>query len=172
MSTNSSLRDSFGLPAPIPTVGTTRSFSERRITHRLVRTGPFASRVSVARRLREEGLTLKEAHIAITELAERDYTICELPDDVDLQQLSDDLSRLDVGLRRPLTQPEPATYLTEVRTRHNLTQRQFADHLGLDLRTLQNWEQGRNRPDPAILTLVRIFDRNPGLVADAIFEPL
>jgi DNA-binding transcriptional regulator YiaG len=137
-----------------------------------VRTGPFAHRISVVHRLRDQGLSLKAAHTAITELAEFDHTICLLPEDANLDTLVTDLAKLDVGLRRNAVMLAPCDYLRDVRMRHSLSQSQFAVRIGVQLGTLQNWEQGRNRPDPAILTLVRIFDRNPSLVADALFEPL
>ncbi len=54
-----------------------------------------------------------------------------------------------------------------MRTRHGLSQREFAELLGIDIDTLQNWEQGRNRPDPAALNLVMAFDKSPELIAQA-----
>jgi DNA-binding transcriptional regulator YiaG len=115
---------------------------------------------------------LRAAHAAITALAASSVTICETPEDVDLDAVAAALAPLNVALRRSTVVPEPAAFLVEVRTRHGLSQRQFADRLGFDVRTLQNWEQGRNKPDAAILNLVRIFDRDPSIVADAMFEPL
>ena len=47
-----------------------------------------------------------------------------------------------------------------------------AEGLGFDLRTLQNWEQRRNKPDAAAISLIRLFDRDPGLVHGAIYEPV
>jgi len=137
-----------------------------------VRTGPIDQPISVSRRLREAGLSMRAAYNALNALVETSRAICDLPVDVDLDSLAADLAVLNVALRRRRAHPEPAAFLAEVRSRHGLSQRQFADRLGFDVRTLQNWEQGRNRPDPAILNLVRIFDRDPRIVADAIFEPL
>jgi hypothetical protein len=37
---------------------------------------------------------------------------------------------------------------------------------------LQNWEQGRNRPDPAAASLAMMFDRAPDLVEELISEPI
>jgi DNA-binding transcriptional regulator YiaG len=134
--------------------------------------GPFERPIDASRRLRMAGLSMREAYHAVTALAAGLPAMCEIPIDVDVADLARDLTAMNVSLRRRTAAPEPNSYLVDVRTRHNLTQRQLADHLGFDLRTLQNWEQGRNRPDPAILNLVRVFDRNPQIVADALFEPL
>jgi len=44
--------------------------------------------------------------------------------------------------------------------------------MGIDVRTLQNWEQGRNRPDPAVLGLMRIFAHAPDVFEEALSEPV
>jgi putative transcriptional regulator len=75
-------------------------------------------------------------------------------------------------LRRRREIADPAAHLVAVRTRHRLSQRQFADRLGFDVRTLQNWEQGRNRPDSAVLALVTLFDRDPAAVEFPLFAPV
>jgi putative transcriptional regulator len=46
----------------------------------------------------------------------------------------------------------------------------FAEVLGLDIDTLQNWEQGRNKPDWATLNLVMVYDKAPELIEQAAFE--
>ena len=62
--------------------------------------------------------------------------------------------------------------ISELRARHGLSQREYADLLGIDVRTLQNWEQGRNRPDPAALSLMRIFAHAPAVFEEALSEPI
>ena len=56
--------------------------------------------------------------------------------------------------------------------RHGLSQREFAQLLGLDIDTLQNWEQGRNKPDAAALSLVLAFDKAPDVIEAAVLEPV
>ncbi len=86
--------------------------------------------------------------------------------------ISHDLPALQVHLERRRAFPEPATFLSEIRARHRLSQRDFADALGFDVRTLQNWEQGRNTPDRAVLLLAALFDRDPDSVTRMVFEPV
>jgi len=38
------------------------------------------------------------------------------------------------------------------------------------MNTLQNWEQGRNKPDAAALNLVMAFDNAPDLIEQTAFE--
>jgi putative transcriptional regulator len=47
-----------------------------------------------------------------------------------------------------------------------LSQSQFAQLMGVSLRTLQEWEQGRRSPSGAARTLLAIAERNPQALLD------
>ena len=171
MSTNSELRARLERLGPVRDAAPPPSYSGEQISVALRRIGPFTQRISVAHRLRAAGLTLKEAHLAITRLADGNHAVCSLAKEIDLTELGRDLRILDVQIakRRPVA---GYAMIAAVRARHGLTQREFAELLGFDVRTLQNWEQGRNRPDAAAINLVRAYDRSPQLIEDAVFEPV
>ena len=53
---------------------------------------------------------------------------------------------------------------SEARTRVGLTQAGFAKLLGVSVRTLQDWEQGRREPTGAAQTLLRVAEQHPSVL--------
>ncbi len=51
--------------------------------------------------------------------------------------------------------------VSAIREKTGLSQRQFAQLLGVSVRTLQDWEQGRRAPSGAARTLLRIAEKHP-----------
>ena len=51
--------------------------------------------------------------------------------------------------------------VAEVRQKTGLSQSKFAALLGVSIRTLQDWEQGRRMPSGAARTLLLIAHKNP-----------
>ena len=71
-----------------------------------------------------------------------------------------DLNRGKAG--RIITIPPVA----EIRQNVGLSQSRFATLLGVSVRTLQDWEQGRRLPSGAARTLLQIAHRNPEALLD------
>lgn len=59
---------------------------------------------------------------------------------------------------RELHQPAPAQ---EIRAQLQLSQSAFAGLMGVSVRTVQDWEQGRREPRGAARTLLRIAQQRP-----------
>lgn len=55
-----------------------------------------------------------------------------------------------------------------IRKSANVSQAQFARLIGVNLRTLQNWEQGRTRPTGPALALLKIVASNPRSAIEAL----
>ena len=56
------------------------------------------------------------------------------------------------------------------RARLGLSQGQFAQLLGISVRTLHNWEQGRRKPPRAACVLLRVALRHPEIVLAAVAD--
>lgn len=55
-----------------------------------------------------------------------------------------------------------------VRDSLHVSQSEFALMIGVSVRTLQNWEQGRRKPEGPAKALLRVASRNPKAVLDAL----
>ena len=71
-----------------------------------------------------------------------------------------ELKRGDYG--RVINIPDVAT----VRAKTGLSQARFAALLGVSVRTLQDWEQGRRAPSGAARTLLLVAHKNPSALLD------
>jgi len=56
--------------------------------------------------------------------------------------------------------------VTSIREKTGLSQPRFAELLGVSVRTLQEWEQGRRAPSGAARTLLLIAEKNPQALLD------
>ncbi len=73
------------------------------------------------------------------------------------------------GVRKPsrtfvIEDPNPKA----IRERLGLSQSRFASIIGVSVRTLQNWEQGRREPEGPAKALLRVVDREPQAVLHAL----
>ena len=58
------------------------------------------------------------------------------------------------------TLKEPASPQT-IRTNLDLSQSEFASLMGVSVRTVQEWEQGRRKPSGSAVALLRIVEQKP-----------
>ena len=63
-----------------------------------------------------------------------------------------------------------AQHILALRKRMKLSRQRFADRFGLDVRAVQDWEQGRRVPNRAARVLLTVIERNPEAVAGALEE--
>ena len=61
-----------------------------------------------------------------------------------------------------------ASSVRAIRERTSLSQSEFADLIGVSIKTLQNWEQDRRRPTGPAAALLQIIAHEPRLALRAI----
>ena len=75
------------------------------------------------------------------------------------EELLQSVREMQAGKVHVVTSP-----VIEARKKTGLSQSQFAALLGVSVRTLQGWEQGRKKPSGAARTLLAIASTNPKAV--------
>ncbi len=93
-------------------------------------------------------------------LSERDLEALEAKRDIGAEILQ---SIKDMKAGRGKVVLSPAV---QARTATGLSQSQFARLLGVSVRTLQGWEQGRKQPSGAARTLLAIARANPKAILE------
>lgn len=159
-----SLKELLARPAPTRTGDREPSASHTDLALRCA--GPMARPVSVAQALTRRGLGLRKAHAALDRLAEGKRVVVRLPVVGDPAELQRELAELNVAAV-PRRIPE-AVNVRAVRDRLGLTQLEFAARFGLDLDAVQNWEQGRTRPDRNARILLRVIATTPDAVEEVL----
>ncbi len=56
--------------------------------------------------------------------------------------------------------------VVEARQKVGLSQSRFAELLGVSVRTLQDWEQGRRKPSRAAISLIQIAKQRPDVLRE------
>ena len=66
---------------------------------------------------------------------------------------------------RELTEPSPPR---EIRVKLKLSQAAFAGMMGVSLRTVQDWEQGRREPSGPAKSLLRLAEQHPEVFMELV----
>ena len=100
-------------------------------------------------------------------MAKSDKELEKMEKDRDIwQEVLDGVREIQAGKGKRVSVSLPAA--ARVRKASGLSQSEFAEILGVSVRTLQDWEQGRRKPSGAAATLLKIAEKNPDLLREAI----
>ncbi len=93
-------------------------------------------------------------------------------DDQDFKKLVKSVKQMG-AIMRGEDVPHRRTVLSKInvkalRERTSLTQAEFSEMIGVSIRTLQNWEQGRREPEGPAKALLRVVEREPEAVLNAL----
>ncbi|WP_022728338.1 helix-turn-helix domain-containing protein [Fodinicurvata sediminis] len=72
--------------------------------------------------------------------------------------------RGDLALETVNIDPMPATRIRAIRRKLASSTKVFEKRFGIPASTMNNWEQGRRKPDPAARLLFQIIEREPETV--------
>jgi DNA-binding transcriptional regulator YiaG len=122
--------------------------------------------VDVAKALMRLGMPLRKAHATLNRLALKKVTAVEL--DVASADIAiSKLRELGVAAARTMI-PNPD--VRKIRESYGDSQTEFANHFGLQVDAIRNWEQGRNQPDLAARLLLKIIEMCPRAVEYALTD--
>jgi DNA-binding transcriptional regulator YiaG len=154
------------LERPVPAGSVVPDPSAIQVDLLLRRTGAMAQPVSLARALTRQGIGLRKAHDVLNRLADGQSVPVRLATTGELETFRTELATLGVEAR-PCRVPDTID-VRRLRERLGLTQLEFAIRFGLDPDAVQNWEQGRTRPDRNARVLLRVIETAPAAVETAI----
>lgn len=75
--------------------------------------------------------------------------------------------RGEVALEVVNVDPMPAERIRAIRRKVARSPKQFEQKFGIPAATVNNWEQGRRKPDPASRLLLKVIESNPEAVEQA-----
>ncbi|WP_460926540.1 helix-turn-helix domain-containing protein [Pseudomonas sp. MC6] len=81
------------------------------------------------------------------------------------KNLLESVRQMKAGKAAGVTQV-PLSAAAEARAKVGVSQSAFAKLIGVSLRTLQDWEQGRRQPTGAAQTLLRVASQHPEALRD------
>ena len=76
--------------------------------------------------------------------------------------------RGEVELPTRVVRLVPDVDVRAVRKAQGLTREQFAERYGLQVRAIQEWEQGRRKPEPAVRAYLLVIKNQPAAVRKAL----
>ena len=92
--------------------------------------------------------------------------------DKDFQKLVESVKQMGSIMRGETISHRRAVLSTvdvkRLRERLGLTQNQFSGMIGVSIKTLQNWEQGRREPEGPAKALLRVVEKEPQAVMNAL----
>lgn len=111
-------------------------------------------------------MTLRKAHAALSRLLETGSVVVQVPTVESVARLTEELSQAGIAAVRH--EPPPEINVGAIRRLTGMSQEEFALNYGFDVDTVQNWEQGRSRPDKASRAYLFVIQKCPELVGEML----
>ena len=75
--------------------------------------------------------------------------------------------RGEIALEMRNVDPMPVERIKEIRKRYAKSTKDFEKRFGIPSETMNNWEQGRRKPDPTARLLLKVIEQDPAAVEKA-----
>ena len=76
--------------------------------------------------------------------------------------------RGEIKLPMKVVRVVPEVDVRAIREEQGLTRERFAERYGLQVRAIQEWEQGRRKPEPAVRAYMLVIKNQPAAVRKAL----
>lgn len=101
-------------------------------------------------------------------MAKKKQQVHASPTGVDLgEELLASVREMKANVRARTHQPV-VSEIASARVASGLSQAAFASLMGVSIRTLQDWEQGRREPSGAARTLIKVAERHPEVLRELV----
>ena len=160
MPAKSSLRAQFERREPVRGIRRARSGTEENFVLR--HSGSADAAVSAAILLVKHGLTLRQAKRIVDRLCRGETLAVTIPLIGDVEAFVAEMTA--TGIQAEHRRAPDSADVKSIRKALKLTQEEFAARYCFDVATVRNWEQGRNKPDGATLTVLKMIETNPKAV--------
>lgn len=119
----------------------------------------------IAHLLVRAGVPVRTAKKTIESLVSGQTAFVEAPAVSDYEDFKQSLVGRSIAVRRIVKR---TVDIKALRARLDISQEAFAGRYGLDIKTLQNWEQGRTEPEGPAAILLQLIDRDPEKVVELL----
>lgn len=127
--------------------------------------GRLGDAFEIARLLVRAGVPVRTAKKVVDSLASGLTAYVEAPTVADYETFKKRLMSRNIAVYRIVKRRVDVKAL---RARLGISQEAFAGRYGLDVKTLQNWEQGRTEPEGPAAILLQLIDRDPDKIVELL----
>ena len=168
--TNTELKEVFGRLGQVQDAARNQSGLRESLVLRPDRKASAINAIAATRTLAQCGITLLKAKRAVETLIVEEEIILTLPNVASRDRLVEGLATAGIQskfLRKGFlikSKSDTKKWVKKVRERAGLTQEQFAVTYGLDLKTLQKYEQGDSKPAASVQSYLQVIEADPEAV--------
>lgn len=164
---NAELKEVFGRLVQVQVVDRSQSGSKESVVLRPDRDVSSINAIAATQTLAQCGLKLLLAKRAVESVLDEEEALLELPRVPSRERLIKELAAAGICLKFIRKSPQLKSkdvskeWVKKIRSSVGLTQKEFSVMFGVDLKTLQKYEQGESVPAAAVRAYLKTIEANP-----------